>query len=394
MTRVFLFLLGLGFPVLTAWAAERQVATLNDPAGDDHGNGALVYPQREDFQPGDLDLLLLRIVRIDDAYRFEGTFRSPIRNPASVAGDVGPEALSHFARRGFYAFNLDIYIDQDRVKGSGNTYTLPGRRVSIDESHAWEKAVILTPRPELMRQQLIDTVAESEGARSPDDVAKHIDRSILFPTEIRVRNRTVSFVVPAAFLAGGRPDTDWSITAFITGAKTSIEAGLDLFHSPGTALERLSLGVMQPKSGRPRDTFGYAGVTAPVPVVDLLAPPPLKQQELLSAAAALVGVTWAASGAAAAAGSGRPVTSLTSAPPSATVPASAAPTTAHAPSSSATPPAVLAPQTATESVPAVSQPPARGAVAERLRQLDELRAEGLISEQEYVELRRKILAEL
>ena len=371
MTRVFL--LGLVFPVLMAGAAERQVATLNDPAGDDHGNGALVYPQREDFQPGDLDLLLLRMVRIDDAYRFEGTFRSPIRNPASVAGDVGPEALSHFARRGFYAFNLDIYIDQDRVKGSGNTYTLPGRRVSIDESHAWEKAVILTPRPELMRQQLIDTVAESEGARSPDDVAKHIDRSILFPTEIRVRNRTVSFVVPAAFLAGGRPDTDWSITAFITGAKTSIEADLDLFHPPGTAIERLPLGVMQPKSGRPRDTFGHAGVTAPVPVVDLLAPAPLKQQELLSGAAALVGVTWAASGAAAAAGSGRPVTSLTSAPPPATAPA---------------------PQTATESGPAVSQPPAQGAIAERLRQLNELRAEGLISEQEYVELRRKILAEL
>jgi len=381
MMRVFL--LALVFPVLTAGAAERQVATLDDPAGDDQGNGALVYPQREDFQPGDLDLLLLRIVRTDDAYRFEGTFRNPIRNPASVASDVGPEALSHFARRGFYAFNLDIYIDQDRVKGSGNTYTLPGRRVSIDESHAWEKAVLLTPRPELMRQQLIDTVAESEGARSPDDVAKHIDRSILFPTEIRVRDRTVSFVVPAAFLAGGRPDTDWSITAFITGAKTSIEADLDLFHSPGTALERLQLGVMQPKSGRPRDTFGYAGVTAPVPVVDLLAPAPLKQQELLSGAAALVGVTWAASGAAAAAGSGTPVTSLTSAPP---------PATAPAPGRSE--PDNPAPQTATESGPAVSQPPARGAIAERLRQLNELRAEGLISEQEYVELRRKILAEL
>lgn len=239
----------------------------------------------------------------------------------------------------------------------------------------------------------IDTVAESEGAGNPDDVAKHIDRSIFFPTEIRVRNRTVSFIVPAAFLAGGRPDTDWSVTAFITGAKTSIEADLDLFHPPSTALERLPLGVMQPKSGRPRDTFGYTGVTTPVPVVDLLATAPLKQQELLSGAAALVGATWAASGAAAAAGSGRPVTSLTSAPPPATA-ASEAPTTAHAPSSSATSPAASAPQTATESGPVVSQPPERGAIAERLRQLDELRAEGLISEQEYVELRRKILAEL
>lgn len=361
MTR--LLLLALVFPVLTVWGAERQVATLNDPAGDDHGNGALVYPQRGDFQPGDLDLLSLRIVRTDDAYRFEATFRNPIRNPASVAGDVGPESLSYFARRGFYAFNLDIYIDQDRVKGSGNTYTLPGRRVSIDESHAWERAIILTPRPELMRQQLIDAVAKSEGARSPEEVAKRIDGSILFPTEVRVSSRTVSFVVPAAFLAGGRPDTDWSITAFVTGAKTSVEADLSLSGSPGNVLERLSLGVMQPKSGRPRDTFGYSGAAAPVPVVDLLAPAPLKQQELLSGAATLVGVTWAASGAAAVAESGRPVTSLTSVPS----PTPAAPGSASA---------------------------QRGGVTERLRTLNELRAQGLISEEEYQELRRKMLSEL
>ena len=37
MTRVFLFLLGLVFPVLTAWAAERQVATLDDPANTGSG---------------------------------------------------------------------------------------------------------------------------------------------------------------------------------------------------------------------------------------------------------------------------------------------------------------------------------------------------------------------
>jgi hypothetical protein len=385
MTRVLL--LALVLPVLIAGAAERHVAVLNDPADDDRGSGALVYPQRGDFQPGDLDLLSLRIVRSDDTYRFDATFRNPIRDPASVAGDVGPESLSHFARRGFYAFNLDIYIDQDRVKGSGNTFTLPGRRVKIDESHAWERAVVVTPRPELMRRQLIDTVAEAEGAETPDDVAARIDRSIAFPTEIRVRNRTVSVVVPAAFLAGGRPDTDWSVTAFITGAKTSIEADLDLFHSPGTALERLPLGVMQPKSGRPRDTFGYAGVTAPVPLVDLLAPEPLQQQDLLSGAAPLEGVTWAASGAMAAAGSGRPVTSLTSTPPPATATASEAPTAAQAPSSSATPPAP-------EPGPAVSQPQAPRPIAERLRQLEDLRREGLISEQEYAELRSKILNDL
>jgi hypothetical protein len=363
-----LFLLGLLFPVLGAWAGEHQVAVVDDPAGDDNGNGALVYPQRQDIQPGDLDLVSLRIVHRDAGYRFEASFSNPIRNPATVAGDVGPESLAYFARRGFYAFNLDVYIDQDRINGSGNTYTLPGRHVAIDASHAWEKAIILTPRPELMRQQLIDAVAESEGERDPDEVAKRLDGSIFFPTEIRVRNRTVSFDVPAAFLAGERPDTDWSVTAFVTGAKTSIEAGFDLFYSSGSALERLPLGVLQPKSGRPRDTFGYSSVATPSPVVDLLAPAPLKQQELLSQTTGLVGVAWSANGvandaAAAAKESDKPVTSITS----------------------TTPPQPAAPASTTTQ---------QGNIAERLRQLNALRAQGLINEQEYEELRRKILADL
>jgi hypothetical protein len=350
--------------VLSAWAAEHQVVALDDPAGDDNGNGALVYPQREDIQLGDLDLVSLRIIRTDATYRFEASFKNPIRDPASVAGDVGPESLSYFARHGFYAFNLDIYIDQDRVQGSGNTYTLPGRHVTISASHAWEKAIILTPRPELMRQQLIDAVTQSERARDPDEVAKRLDRSIFFPTDIRVRNRNVSFVVPDVFLAGGRPDTDWSITTFVTGAKTSIKADLGLFPSPGNAHEHLPLGVMQPKSGRPRDTFGYSGVAAPSPVVDLLAPALLKQQELLSGTTALVGVTWTTSDAVAtAAESGRPVTSITS---------------------------TVSPQpVAPDSIGTQ-----RGSIAERLRQLNELRAQELINEKEYQELRRKILAEL
>jgi hypothetical protein len=374
MMRLILFC--LLFPVLGAWAGEHQVAVLDDPAGDDNGNGTLVYPQRQDIQPGDLDLVSLRIVHHDAAYRFEASFRNPIRNPASVAGDVGPESLAYFARRGFYAFNLDIYIDQDRVQDSGNTYTLPGRHVAIDTSHAWEKAVILTPRPELMRQQLIDAVAESEGARDSDEAAKRLDASIFFPTKIRVRNRTVSFDVPDVFLAGERPDTDWSITAFVTGAKTSIEANFDLTSSPGATLEQLPLGVLQPKPGRPRDSFGYSGISAPGPVVDLLAPAPLKQQALLSGTTALVGITWSASGAVVtAAESGRPVTSITST----VTPQPAAP-------------ASIGMQSGNQR--GIKSGIKSGDIAERLRQLNELRAQKLINDQEYEELRRKILADL
>ena len=91
--------------------------------------------------------------------RFEAVMRNPVRDPSGVRSDsLGSEDLALFARRGFYAFNLDIYVDTDRVAGSGNTITLPGRGARIDAASAWEKAVLLTPRPELMRRQLRDAL--------------------------------------------------------------------------------------------------------------------------------------------------------------------------------------------------------------------------------------------
>lgn len=360
------------FPVLYVFASERQIVLLEDPINDDNGNGALFYPQRQDYQPGDLDLVSLRIIHHDASYRFEVSFRNPIRNPALMTGDVGPESLSHFARHGFYTFNVDIYIDQDRVYGSGNTYTLPGRQVSIDASDAWEKAIILTPRPELMRQQLIDAVTESLGIgetkSNPDKVAKKLDHSIIFPTEIHVHNRTVSFEVPDAFLSGNRPDTDWSITAFVTGAKTSIEANISLFSPPVNAIERISLGVLQPKSGHPRNTFGYTSVNPPGPVVDLLNPLPDKQKLLLSGTKTLAGVSWSEkAGEATAAERSNPVTSITNG---------------------------LSPQTDTPSGMQKSINNRKNSIAERLKQLNDLRTQGLINDQEYGEIRRKILSEL
>lgn len=456
MRRLLFF--ALLFQALSAWAAERHIATLTDPTGDDNGDGTLVYPQRSDFQPGDLDLTSLRISRDGDAYRFAASFRNPIRDPATVAGDFGAEPMANFARLGFYSFNLDIYIDQDRLHGSGNTLSLPGRKVRLDEANAWEKAIILTPRPELMRQQLIDTLVESERGRSRADVTASVDRSIHFVTRARVQARTVTFDVPASFLAGGRPDTEWAITAFVTGAKTRIEADVSIFGATGSPLERLQLGVMQPTSGRPRDTFGYSGDRVPSPVVDLLSSTP--QQAILAANSPLLAAPLSA--AAATAGSGAAAITRAPAAAAAQVPAAAAErspgteadqggnilsrswdtvrrwfrgdrapaTTAAMPApaaaaagaaagaASASPAAPAAPAPAsaatTAPVPASTTPqpmqrllqpeaapppapaaaPARPSIAERLKTLKELFDQKLIDEAEYKQQRLRILNEL
>jgi hypothetical protein len=314
---------------------------------------------------------------------------------------------------------VDVYIDLDRVKGSGNTFTLPGRKAQIDAANAWERAAVLTPRPELMRQQLIETLLEAEADASRAAVAARIDAMVHFATDVRVRGRTIAFSVPAAFFAAGRPDTDWSVVAFVTGAKTSIEADLQLVAGSGSALDRLVLGAMQPAPGRPRDTFGYRGERVTTPIVDLLAPAGGAQAAHLARGVPLVGVTWSAT-AAAIEGNATPVASLVGARAAAAAtpvspPASPAPATPAAPVVPAAPvaaPAAPAPAAAAQSpaavAPAPSQPPAgvqeptasaprapaRGSIAERLQALKDLYDRKLIEETEYKQQRQRILNEL
>ena len=47
--------------VLSAGAAP--LFSIEDPKGDDHGAGGLLYPNREDMHPGDLDLVRLEAER-------------------------------------------------------------------------------------------------------------------------------------------------------------------------------------------------------------------------------------------------------------------------------------------------------------------------------------------
>src|SRR2546427_9035657 len=62
-------------------------------------------------------------------------------------------------------------------------------------------------------------------------------------------------------------------------------------------MDDLTLGGMQPVLGRPSDTFGYAGGSAPSPVVDVLAREANQQVRLLAPGATLSGISLNASAA-------------------------------------------------------------------------------------------------
>lgn len=286
---LFFFLL---MAVLTVQAATQAIVTLTDASGDDHGDGRLVYPQQGGYESGDLDLQTLKISRDEQGFWFEATFQNQIRNPADATGLVGSESLAEFARKGFYQFNLDIYIDTDRIKGSGNTFTLPGRHVRIDPAYAWERAVILSPRPEAIRAQLLDVLTRQFPDHTAKEVEAGIDQTIFFPTQTRVSGRTIAFLVPASFI-GSSDGTDWAITAFVTAAQRASELKLSWGDGGKTSLDDLTLGVMQPQPGQPREAVGYGLETSkPSPIFDLLTRSAAQQKALLSSGAPLTGVSW------------------------------------------------------------------------------------------------------
>lgn len=415
---------------LAAQAVTRPIVSLSDAEGDDYGDGRLAYPQQGDYESGDLDLVALRINRDDEGFWFEATFKNLIRDPANAAGPVGAETLAAIARKGFYQFNLDIYVDTDRVKGSGNTFTLPGRHVRIDPGYAWERAVVLTPRPESVRAQLLDALLKQDSNRSQREVEASVDQNIFFPTQVRVRGRTVTFFVPDKFF-GGSDGTDWAITAFVTAAKSSNDMKLTF----GTAeakptLEETDLDVMQPQLGRPRNAIGYGATgVKPSPVFDLLTRSAEQQAAQLAISAPLVGVSW---GPHAANDSAPLATAVRSAPaassstaverrnadqPASTnpwdaplrsvrsEPARAAVSTGSAPSIQmlidprppAPPPVAPAANAAALTAPAAAEaaaPVPKPSVGARLQALKQLFDDKVIDEAEYKQHRQRLLSEL
>jgi hypothetical protein len=295
MRKVFLPVLILLVSALPAFAGK-TLFKLTDPRGDDHGDGNLVYPLNEELDPGDLDLLSLTAEADGDGTLFEATFARPVRVPGQeVIDDLGTR-LDTVARFGFYTINLDIYIDTDRTPGSGAVSTLPGRLARIDPSSAWEKAIILTPRPHEARAELKrmmnsaikdemrkdeSTLEESEADAMRAQIPANVDERIFFPSKIKVRGNKISFFVPGEFLNGAAKDT-WSYVVAVSGA--NVLQSFDLARALGRQNKDEALMILPISPGTWSDRFGGGRENAAIqpPLVDLVVPEGRKQETLLT----------------------------------------------------------------------------------------------------------------
>lgn len=373
--------------LLAAGGANGQGFRLEDVRGDDHGDGSLLYPNRDDMLEGDLDLLWLEAVPADGGTWFRAGFANPIRDPRGQVTRVGQEPLERIARHGFYTFNIDIYVDIDRQDGSGSSDTVPGRRVVIDPRDAWERCIVLTPRPKVAlrlleqhAQRVLEKKTREDEGRLTDEragkirdgISKSVAERFNFPDKIRVRGREVRFFVPDEFL-GGPASRDWTYTVLVTGADAEQQAKIVNF-----SLDRFSLMTLPVERGRHEVHFGLDSSADPEtpPVVDLLSSAADVQQSMLSSYDIRDGQLAVVSGVSPAGGP--------TGPPRRRVAGSV--------ERPATPRSSTAETTTAPAAAAVSA--ARRSIADRLKTLNDLKDQGLITEQEYQTLRRKVLSEI
>ncbi|MCC6133441.1 MAG: hypothetical protein IT186_26215 [Acidobacteria bacterium] len=274
------------------------VFKLKDPRGDDNGDGNMIYPQRDDIQPGELDIVEFSASQEEDGTWFSVAFARPVAKPDVRVVDSLGLRLDQLAKYGFYNFNIDIYIDTDRKPGSGNTETLPGRKATIDSSTAWERLVCLTPRPQeawdIMKAYLLQrerAIAEKEaGGRLLTEERKELDKklkaelitSIFMPTKTRVAGNKVSFFVPMSFL-GGPAKADWAYVVAVTGAdymqRISALSAFGLVDREN----RLFNFPIEP-GGKYQHAFGGGREDDPfqTPIVDLIVPSDTTQKKVLA----------------------------------------------------------------------------------------------------------------
>jgi hypothetical protein len=276
-----------------AFGAGKEIFTLTDPRGDDHGDGKIVYPGNDDLKPGDLDILSLTAREDGSGTLFEVTFARPVRVPGREAVDDLGTQLDKLARFGFYNLNLDLYIDTDRVPGSGGLTMLPGRHAEIDPATAWEKAVILTPRPNEAKAELKrlllktltqdvnregSTLTDAEAEALRKQIPVDVDERIFFPTQIHVRGQKISFFVPGIFLGGPAKPT-WAYVVATSGA--DLVQSLDIAHRLGRQTGDQGLMILPVSPGRWQDRFGGGRENAAIqpPLIDVIVPKGGRTQE-------------------------------------------------------------------------------------------------------------------
>jgi len=170
---------------------------IDDPAGDDYGNGKILYPENPMYSERVFDIQSFEFALENENYLIK------IR----TSGKIEPVEHDEFR----FNYNLTdnfilplihIYIDNDHVMDSGFTETINGVNATIAAENAWEKVIIIASLPDRYRGDLNRYQPEvSYNAFIPEKITISRDR------------RELSVEVPKSFL--GEVNQDWGFTVLM-----------------------------------------------------------------------------------------------------------------------------------------------------------------------------------
>ncbi len=178
----------LGFLALPTVAVAEPL-TLKDPKGDDRGWGKLSYPTGAEYTRGAFDLVGVAIREDGDDVVFE----------IELAADLtDPWKSKDWGGNGFSLQFVQVYLDLDGKKRSGEKKGVPGSWVEFGPDQYWDKVVLISPQP--------NSKVEGEVAAK----APYLKNKVVLPSRTEARKRTIVARVPASAL-GGKPDKSWGV---------------------------------------------------------------------------------------------------------------------------------------------------------------------------------------
>ena len=260
----FLIALLLFLPVS---AAEKVSFSVTDPIGDDHGPGYYVYPQNPVYSKGSFDLTGFKAESSNGIVKFEFSFKNAFMASGGLRSPNG-SVLEGEVSNAFYLQNIEVYIDEDHLPGSGEALLLPGRGASAAKESAWEKAILITPNP---------TLAEKELKR----IAPQMSDKVIMPKDYKVEGNTVICEVQTKDI--GEITPYWGYIVIVTPADFGGSKKGPMGLSPLGKTNEESLLLRPVKPGAGEWDFGGGDVSGLSPnIIDMIVPSGESQEKTLS----------------------------------------------------------------------------------------------------------------
>ncbi len=175
MTKTLVALLSI-----SAYTAQAETLTLKDPAGDDNGHGAVIYPTAAIYKPGAFDLREFKLKTSGGKGTFEVKMNSKLEDVWAMGS-------------GFSTQMVFVFIDTDNKPGSGFTQGLPGLNINFDPKHAWDKVVILSPQ----KKSRVTSEAKIKAEKFKD--------AIIVPNKTKGKGKKISAKVDLKDIAASSP---------------------------------------------------------------------------------------------------------------------------------------------------------------------------------------------